>query len=101
MPVKGRRIALSDGIAPELPDSPGVYQLETDTEVLYIGMARRSIRSQVATQLESGSVDCASAATHVTAEVHAKPTLRLRELLRENLAASGRLPKCNGAIPAA
>jgi excinuclease UvrABC nuclease subunit len=98
MPFKGTNHPFIDEFVSRAPDSPGVYQLETPSEVVYIGMAEDSIRARLRNHLEGSGVDCVRTATRVRVEVHASPAARLRELLRENLLATGHLPKCNDLI---
>jgi len=97
MPVKGDQHPFIDEYVARAPDSPGVYQLETPSEVIYVGMAEESIRERLRDHLAQPSIDCARSATRVRVETHAKSMARLQELLREKLLDRGRLPKCNGA----
>jgi hypothetical protein len=97
MPVKGDQHPFIDEYVTQAPDSPGVYQLETRLEVVYVGMAEKSIRERLRDHLAQPSIDCARSATRVRVETHDNPMARLQELLRERLLDKGRLPKCNGA----
>jgi excinuclease UvrABC nuclease subunit len=99
MPVTGDCILSTEESLQDAPDSPGVYQLESQGEVVYVGMAADSIRRRLRDHLVHRTIDCSRTATYVRVEQHVEPAARLEQLLRENLVTHGRLPKCNDVIP--
>ncbi len=99
MPVSGSYFPFTEEHLRSTPDSPGVYELEADGEVLYIGMAQDSVRAHLLAHLLGTYVVCAKVAKRARVEAHPNPSARLRQLLRENLLSQGRLPKCNTAAP--
>ena len=99
MPVNGSYFPFTEEQLQSVPDSPGVYELEADGEVLYVGMAQDSIRAHLQAHLVGSYVLCAKEAKRARVETHPVPPKRLRELLRENLLSHGRLPKCNSGGP--
>ncbi len=99
MPVNGSYFPFTEEDLQSVPDSPGVYELEADGEVLYVGMAQDNLRTHLQAHLIGSYVVCAKVAKQARVEAHPSPATRLRELLRENLLSRGRLPKCNSGGP--
>lgn len=61
------------------PDTPGVYELWDDDELMYLGATRHSLRRELVDRL----LEHESAATHFSWEISYEPEARERELLAE------------------
>ena len=61
------------------PDTPGVYELWDDDELMYVGATRDSLRRELVERL----LEHESAATHFSWEITYAPEARERELLAE------------------
>jgi hypothetical protein len=61
------------------PDTPGVYELWDDDELLQVGATRESLRKELVHEL----LERESRATHFSWEISFDPTARERELLAE------------------
>lgn len=61
------------------PDTPGVYELWDDDELMYVGATRDSLRRELVERL----LEHESAATHFSWEITYEPEARERELLAE------------------
>jgi hypothetical protein len=80
------------------PDSPGVYVLSLDDEVVYYGHAGggdATIRSRLMDHLEGREPLCGCRITKCRWEACPDPMRRHSELLREHSRLFGRLPCCN------
>lgn len=75
------------------PDTPGVYELWDDDELLYVGATHGgTLREELAHELYELRRD----ATHFSWEISFSPALREQELLDEYQAEHHRPPKLNG-----
>jgi hypothetical protein len=72
------------------PDTPGVFELWDDDEVVYVG-ATRTLRHELVGRL----LDHTSDATHFSWEITYDPEPRQRELIAEFEAAHHRPPRLN------
>lgn len=61
------------------PDTPGVYELWDDDELMYVGATRDSLRRELVERLLEHESD----ATHFSWEITYEPEARERELLAE------------------
>ena len=61
------------------PDTPGVYELWDNDELLYVGATRESLRKELMHEL----LERDSRATHFSWEINFHPGARERELLAE------------------
>lgn len=74
------------------PDTPGVYELWDDGELIYVGSTRgRTLRQQLVHDL----IDLPAGATHFRWEICFSPAMRERELLEEYEAEHHHPPKLN------
>jgi hypothetical protein len=74
------------------PDTPGVYELWYDDELVYVGSTHgRTLREELVHEL----LEADARATHFSWEITFRPAARERELLEEFVAEHFHLPKLN------
>lgn len=99
MPITGDFHRFSRYEVERAPDAPGVYQLDTDAELVYYGSSTVSIRGRLASHYAGHEGRCTQQATFFKTEVNYRARERERELLTEYVSSHGRLPRCNDVKP--
>jgi hypothetical protein len=96
MSIKSPKWLVLAALVSAAPDTPGVYELWDDDEVIYVGATRKgSLRKQLVHEL----LEANSEATHFSWEISFAPAARKRELLAELRAEYRRPPKLNTDSP--
>jgi hypothetical protein len=97
MPIPGPKYKYTRFCAEGAPETPGLYALWEEGELVYLGRAaaEATIRSRLLAHLEGQCRPSAAAATHYSWELSLEPATREVELLREFRKQFGRLPRCN------
>ena len=95
MPVAGNKYPFTKKNVDGSPESPGVYALYDEGEVIYYGKATASIRDRLQAHKRGDEGRCTQQATHYKRELTSRPTARERELLAAYKAKHGRYPRCN------
>ena len=78
MAIRSPKWLVLGALVAAAPDTPGVYELWDDDELLIVGATRESLRKELMHELESES-----RATHFSWEISYDPAARERELLAE------------------
>ena len=102
MPIDSERYEFTDENVAEAPAKHGVYQLEENGTITYIGRASGTgvtIRSRLQSHKSGAEGRCTAIATHYRREVCSDPITREKQLQNEyKLAHGGRLPRCNERV---
>ncbi|MGH8669717.1 MAG: hypothetical protein ACREUN_05040 [Burkholderiales bacterium] len=98
MPIPGPRYKYTRFIAEGAPETPGLYALWEQGELVYLGRAASdaTIRERLLAHLDGQGCPCLAGATHYSWELSLEPATREVRLLREFRNEFGRLPRCNG-----
>ena len=94
MPVRSPKWFILSSLLVASPDTPGVIELWDGEDLVYVGVARESIRQQLAHDL-LGQHAWTGRTTHFGWEINYHPSARMRELLSEFEAAHRRPPHFN------
>lgn len=81
------------------PQSPGVYILFDDGEIIYIGSGTLTIRERLQRHHNGLEGSCTQAATHYEREVVSNPRTRETQLIDAFVEKYGVLPRCNDVRP--
>ena len=92
MPIRSPRWLFAATLVVNAPETPGVFELWENDEVVYVGETRQPDESLRASLLAQMRVHHA---THFAWEITYRPGRRARELLEEYVAANRRLPRFN------
>lgn len=103
MPIPAPKYKYTRFIAEGAPDTPGLYALWEEGELVYLGRAtyESTIRTRLLEHLAGNLCPCAAEATHYSWELSLQAGSREAQLLTEFHTQYGRLPRCNGAAGAA
>jgi hypothetical protein len=96
--VSSRR-RLDEATLRDIPDEPGVYWLYRGSALLFVGIARRSLRARVWAHLKGVFGPCSRHADEYQWQTTSQPTSRARAVLLVYQARTGHLPRCNDALP--
>jgi hypothetical protein len=102
MPIPGPKYQYTRFIAEGAPDTPGLYALWEEGELVFLGRAsyESTIRTRLLEHLAGKLCPCAADATHYSWELSLQPGSREAQLLQEFRRQYGRLPRCNDAAGA-
>lgn len=92
MPIRSPRWFFAAALVLAAPETPGVFELWDNDEMVYVGATRgprESLRRALAREMELHD------ATHFSWEITWRPAVRERELLDEYLAQHARPPRFN------
>ncbi|MFG0326944.1 MAG: hypothetical protein ACF8SC_06725 [Phycisphaerales bacterium JB037] len=81
------------------PNAKGVYSLQDDFDITYIGSSQVSVRDRLLSHFNGYEGRCTQQAKYFSAETCSNPLQRERELLTAYKNRHGRLPRCNSSIP--
>jgi len=82
------------------PESPGVYALYSNGEVIYYGSSTTSVRDRLKDHQSGREGRCTQSATHYNYDTTmSDPVAAERALLTQHQKTYGRLPRCNSRIP--
>ena len=96
MPLGEYRWPFTAALIADAPDSPGVFALWKDDELIYIGRAAGGGGLQKALAAHfSGTNDCTRSATHYSWEMTLQPEQRERQVLAEHYRKRKSIPRCN------
>lgn len=95
MPITGEPFAFDPRDVKTTPDEPGVFALFCRREVVYIGVAERSLRETLEARLATQSIGSDDDITGFVVEVASSPHDRRRDLLFEYKAITGEMPRQN------
>jgi excinuclease UvrABC nuclease subunit len=100
MPVAGDSYEFTKKYVDLSPETPGVYELSKNGEVIYIGKGEVTIRSRLQAHYRGDEGRCTQEATHYKREeTTAKRAGPYEvELLEEYRKKHGKLPRCNGRL---
>jgi hypothetical protein len=93
MAIRSPRWLVIAALVALAPDTPGVFELWDDDELLYVGSTRR--KETLRTELERELAAHAAEATHFSWEITFHPEDRSRELLAEFETQHHRRPRLN------
>lgn len=102
MPIDSDRYLFNDDNISKAPLSGGVYQLEENNEITYIGRAignTTTIRSRLQDHKSGRDGPCTQSATHYRREINTNAAIKEQQLLDEYYRQHGRLPRCNDVMP--
>lgn len=99
MPISGSFHSFTRDEIARAPEAPGVYQLDTNTELIYYGSSTVSIRGRLASHYAGNEGPCTQQATFFKTEVSYRAREREQQLLTEYVTLHGRLPRCNDVRP--
>jgi hypothetical protein len=92
------RHAFTDASVGGAPQEPGVFWLFRAGTLIFVGLARRSLRARLLAHVHGKEGACTQRADEYRWETSTTPTARVRTLLAEYAARSGRPPRCNDRL---
>jgi excinuclease UvrABC nuclease subunit len=91
MAIRSPKWLVLTALVAAAPDTPGVFELWDDDELLYVGATRDSLRKELVHEL----LEHESRATHFSWEITFDPAARERELLAEYTLEHQHRPRLN------
>ena len=92
MSIRSQKWLILAALVSNAPDTPGVYELWEDDELVYVGATHGGTLRQ---ELVHGLLEATVSATHFSWEINFAPAERERELLAEYEAQHHHPPKLN------